>query len=208
MKNLKVSLLFILAMGFFTTSCEKIEDLSASNTELLTTDEGWTISSASNNTEELGFIGLILLTLPEADRTTENKAIIQELLNTKLLVEDCKKDDVLIFNSNKTTTYLSGTVKCTEDEPDEENVDTWGFNLDETQLTFEDITFRVLKLNSNKMELEHTITSKENLILVTTLLLSSSPELSHLNFGDIKEVEGYQEFLDAYYITTFTFKAN
>ncbi len=208
MKNLKVSLLFILAMGFFTTSCEKIEDLSASNTELLTTDEGWTFSSISTNIEELGFVGLILLTLPEADRTTENEAAITELLNTKLLIEECEEDDIVIFNSNKTVTYLNGSVRCDEDEPAEETNENWSFNSDESQLTFEGLTFRVLKLNSNKLELEYSTTSKENLILATSLLLSDSPELSQLNYGNIEEVEGYQEFLDAYFIFTTTFKAN
>ncbi|MGB1242952.1 MAG: hypothetical protein ACPG49_10550 [Chitinophagales bacterium] len=208
MKNFKAYLFLFLTMSFFTTSCEKIEDLSASNTELLTTDEGWTFSSISTNIEELGFVGLILLTLPEEERTTENEAAITELLNTKLLIEDCEEDDVMIFNSNKTVTYLHGSVRCDEDEPDEETTESWSFNLDESQLTFEDLTFRVLKLNSNKLELEYSTTSKENLILATSFLLSDSPELSQLNYGKIEEVEGYQEFLDAYFIFTTTFKAN
>ena len=200
MRNLKTCLLLILTMGIFATSCKKDE---ASNTELLTTEGGWTFSSSSDNSAEVeaDLVALILLTLPEVDRTPENEALIAAgtNLDVDFEMDDCDKDDVLIFNTDGSVIERSGTVKCSSSEPDEANGGTWAFNSDETQLIITDpsfgaFTYHIGSLSSSTLDLE----IREPLSVV----------LDDIEVSGIENVEGYDEFVNSDLIYTITFRAN
>jgi len=206
MKNFQIYLLFVLAFGFLTTSCEKEESLS--KTELLTIEEGWILNNVSSNLEELGLVDLILLTLPEADRTPQNEVAIRDAINLdQFIIEECEADNVLRFNANKTITHFYGSMKCDDDEPSQQTKDVWVFNADETELTFDDGTFQVLTLNSSTLELKTTISSTEDFLLFIALSLWTD-DLSHLEFSDIHNVEGYEAFSQSEISYIITLKAN
>ncbi len=201
MKTFKVCLSFVLALSLFASSCTKEEELS--KTELLTIEDGWMFDSTSNNFQEIedDLVNLFVLSLPEADRTPENEAAIREEVGFDIseAIEDCDKDNVIIFNANKTLTELYGAVKCDPDEPNEETGGTWSFNADETQLTLAETnnnaeTYTIQTLNENKLD-----------------LMVSEPITDFLalfNLTAIENVEGYDDFINSNFNVTLTFKSN
>lgn len=203
MKNLKVCLCFVLAISLFTSSCTKDEELS--KTELLTIEEGWFPESTTSNFQEIedNLVDLFLLSLPEAERTAENEAAIREEVGFDISegegVEDCEKDDAIIFNRNKTLTGVHGAIKCDENEANQITTGTWSFNADETQLILtgfggEVLEYNLKTLNSNLLEL--TLNDPITIFL----------ELYDLT--TIENIEGYDEFINSSFIITLTFKSN
>jgi len=201
MKTFKVCLSFVLALSLFASSCTKEENLS--KTGLLTLEVFWVFDSTSNNFQEIedDLVNLFMLSIPEANRTPETESAIREEVGFKIseavVVEDCDKDNVLIFNANKTLTELYGAVKCNPDEPNEETGLAWSFNADETQLTLRDTDsdasmYSIKTLNESKLELE----------------LSESIAALIDDQSSAENTEGYDDFVNSSISITFTFKPN
>ena len=69
-------------------------------------------------------------------KMTELKVAGQSIFNTAL-VEDCDKDDLLKFNTNKSATFSEGTLKCDPSAP-QSRTGSWDLTTNETKLKVTD----------------------------------------------------------------------
>jgi hypothetical protein len=65
--------------------------------------------------------------------------------------ENCDKDDIKKFNTNNTIIYDEGATKCDPADPQTEN-GVWSFNSDETILTIDGESYKVLTLTSTQLK--------------------------------------------------------
>ncbi len=69
----------------------------------------------------------------------------------------CDKDDILIFNSNFTTTNDEGVLKCNPASP-QSTAGTWLFNSTETIITIDSSDLNIELLNSTTLKGDFVIT--------------------------------------------------
>ncbi len=146
MKTQKFALLIALFSLFTLASCNKDKDpKAASKTDMISSGAGkkWKISS-------------MLLTYKAGGQT-----FTEDLMDDDYM-DDCDKDDVLIFFSNKKLESRAGATKCNTSDPDLMGEGTWTFNSTETQITMiEDgrsQTYDIKELTGNTLKGEQTAT--------------------------------------------------
>ena len=69
-------------------------------------------------------------------------------------LESCDKDDIEKYNTNNTVTYDEGPTKCDPTDPQTET-SPWSFNSDETILTVDGTSFKILSLTSTELKLSY-----------------------------------------------------
>ena len=68
------------------------------------------------------------------------------------LSENCYKDDIQKFNTNNTIIFDEGATKCDPADPQTEN-GVWSFNSNETILTIDGESSKVLNLTSTQLKM-------------------------------------------------------
>lgn len=67
-------------------------------------------------------------------------------------LENCSKDDLEKYNTNNTVTYDEGPTKCDPTDP-QTQTSPWSFNSDETILTINGESYKVLTLTSTQLKM-------------------------------------------------------
>ena len=65
--------------------------------------------------------------------------------------ESCEKDDLVKYESNKTGNYDEGATKCNASDPQSQPF-TWTFDLTETKITEDGVTYDVVQLDANTLK--------------------------------------------------------
>ena len=71
-------------------------------------------------------------------------------------LDSCVKDDIIVFNSDNTFTAEENEIECFQGSGKIKNAGTWVLGASNTELALVSsnvITFRILKLNSNSLQL-------------------------------------------------------
>jgi hypothetical protein len=113
MKTFKFTLA-LLCISCIMSSCKKDDD--PTKTDLLTSKD-WKTTALTID--------------PAVDMNGDGTADTDMLS----LYEDCQKDDLVRFGTDKTVTNDEGETKCDPDDPQTSSGGTWSFNSDETELT-------------------------------------------------------------------------
>jgi len=71
-------------------------------------------------------------------------------------MDDCDKDDLLIFNANMTGSNDEGPTKCDPSDPQSEAFN-WEWAANETKLTYDSTTFDVTTLSTTELTLKSVI---------------------------------------------------
>lgn len=69
------------------------------------------------------------------------------------IMDDCNKDDLVKYNTDKTLIYDEGATKCDPASP-QTSSGTWSFNSDETILTEDDEDLSLIELNESTLKLK------------------------------------------------------
>ncbi|UTW67061.1 lipocalin family protein [bacterium SCSIO 12643] len=135
------ALLFIFAIAFLSTleSCKKDSDSGSTGAPVtkasLLASGPWITSSA-------------IMKLPTGD------------LDLFLLMDECEKDDLVEFKSDKKIVEDAGAVKCTPSDPQTEDAGTWEFASNETELVITEgtdiTTLKIISLTSSEFIVEFT----------------------------------------------------
>lgn len=204
---LKTALTVFFATGFLFSFQSCLKDNDSTKTELLTTEDGWTLTNTSLNNDEIAdaLIALTFQLVPVEMQTPEYEAELREDFTLEQEEEECEKDDITFFKIDGDITQDQGVIKCFPDSPQSEPNGTWSCSSDEKQLILRDLfgettALEVLDINES------------------TLILQQSTPLAEegidLNFESIahlegwEELDGYDEFLAMELVLTFTFTAN
>jgi len=75
-------------------------------------------------------------------------------------MEDCDKDDELIFNTDFSGSEDEGATKCDPADPQSEAF-TWAWASNETQIVYDSTTFDVVSLTTTELKLESVIDGEE-----------------------------------------------
>jgi hypothetical protein len=92
------------------------------------------------------------------------KLIYLKLLDIESQPKDCAKDDIYIFNKDKTSTQDEGPTKCNPNDP-QVIAQNWSFNPDETLLTLTagtgsasfTIDKQITELTSSSLKVKYSI---------------------------------------------------
>ena len=143
----------LLCVTFLFSACKKDDDVTT-KTDLLTSSS-WKITA---------------LTIDPALPTFDNEGNITGSTNDLFaMLEDCSKDDIYSFNTDKTLSMDEGASKCDNSDP-QKSTGSWSFNSDETTLTIKveeypetmsilELTDKVLKLKSTEVDGGMTIST-------------------------------------------------
>ena len=144
--------LSLLSLTLLFSACNKDDDL-ITKTDLLT-------SSSWKVTAEI---------IDPGFPTFDNQGNITGSTNDLFaMMDDCSKDNILSFNTDKTLILDEGATKCESTAPQKTTV-SWSFNSDETTLTITvdgypqtttilELTDKVLKLKTTEVSEGITIT--------------------------------------------------
>ena len=67
-------------------------------------------------------------------------------------LDNCSKDDLEKYNTNNTVTYDEGPTKCDPTDP-QTQTSPWSFNSDETILTVDGESYKILTLTSTQLKM-------------------------------------------------------
>ncbi len=170
MKSLVYVFLFVALLSVLV-SCGKKDDSPAPSKEATLSANKWGVESGS-------FLRL----------STSNPDLNTLLKNFRLDyfdladVENCEKDDYMLFKADKTIYIEDGGVKC-NDTDDYGNIGTWSMSPDKTKFTmnikadssglggevdevlrkvYQDMN--ILKLDANQFQLENSVTTSNDII--------------------------------------------
>ncbi len=130
---MKKVLLSIALLNIFMAGCKKEETtVSKSKTELLCAHY-WKVVSLTVN--------------PPLDL---DGSPVSDLLS---IMDDCQKDDLVKYNTDKTLIFDEGATKCDPASP-QTSSGTWSFNSDETILTEDDEDLTLVELNETTLKLK------------------------------------------------------
>lgn len=124
--------LFLFGSLLLLAGCKKDEEVK-STTELIagTSSKSWKIVSL------LGKIG----------------ATEVDIFSVSGVVQDCEKDDLLVFFSNKDFERRAGVQKCKATDPDVALKSTWSLSADEKTLSVKDLgDFSILEISAQTMK--------------------------------------------------------
>jgi len=145
--------LSLLSITFLFSACKK-DDEAITKTDLLTSGS-WKMTA---------------LTIDPAFPTFDNEGNITGSTNDLFaMMEDCSKDNIYSFNTDKTLSLDEGASKCDNSDP-QKSTGSWSFNSDETTLTITieeypetmiilELTDKDIKLKSTEVEGEMTIST-------------------------------------------------
>jgi hypothetical protein len=139
----RMLLLSLFSLTFLFSACKK-DDGVITKTDLLTSG-AWKVTA---ETIDPGF------------PTFDNEGNITGSTNDLFaMMEDCSKDDIISFKSDKTLIMDEGASKCYNDSP-QKNTGSWSFNSDETTLTItadvDPQTMTILELTDKVLKLKTT----------------------------------------------------
>ncbi len=144
MKTQKFALLIALFSLSILSACKKDDDAKPkSKTDMLASAAGkkWVMTAAT-------------FTFKAGSQT--------QIIDALADVQNCDKDDVSIFFSNKKFEGREGATKCNTNDPDLTGEGTWTFNSAETQLTVIESgssdTYDIKELTNNTLKAEQTAT--------------------------------------------------
>lgn len=129
---MKIRILLLLVGLAFVAGCQK-EEAAKSKTELLAgnSSKSWKVVSL------MGKIG-----------TTE-----VNIFTVAGLVQDCEKDDLLVFYTNRNFDRKGSTIKCKASDPDVILASTWALSADEKTLSIKNLgDFELLDLTEQTMK--------------------------------------------------------
>ncbi|MFM6982988.1 MAG: DUF5004 domain-containing protein [Chitinophagaceae bacterium] len=130
---MKKLLLSMVLLSLFVGGCKKEETtVPKSKTELLCAHY-WKVVSLTVN--------------PPLDI---DGTPVSDLLS---IMDDCNKDDLVKYNTDKTLIYDEGATKCDPASP-QTSSGTWSFNSDETILTEDDEDLSLIELNESNLKLK------------------------------------------------------
>lgn len=141
MKTLKTIILIAISGSFLMVSSCKKDDDDPVNKKAILTANSWKLSGMTID-PAIDFFGIQ----------------ISDIYNG--FMDDCAKDDLMIFNEDGSYTGDEGATKCDPDDPQITEEGTWVFNADETQLITTDAdtsyTFTIVTLSSSKLKMTST----------------------------------------------------
>jgi hypothetical protein len=139
--KLFTAVLFIFAIAFLSTleSCKKDSE----------SDSGGETVSKSSLLSASGWVAkTAILKVPTGD------------LDVYALMDECDKDNQIVFKSNKSFVKDAGSNKCDANELQTEDSGTWVFSNNETEVVVTDkteiTTFKIITLTSSELVMEFT----------------------------------------------------
>ena len=133
----KIFLLFLVGTALLITSCsdDSSDPGPKSNTDLLC-QAPWKTTAATID-PAIDFFGMII-----SDIYAQ--------------YEDCDKDDLEIYATDKTGSFDEGATKC-DPADDQSEAFTWTSNQDETTLSVDGETANIVKLDASTLMLSMTV---------------------------------------------------
>ncbi|MGB0391683.1 MAG: lipocalin family protein [Salibacteraceae bacterium] len=145
MKNKHTSIFFaVIGIALLTAlgSCKKDDDNGGS--------DGTSVSKAGLLTSSGWVTTSIEATFPDPIGTMDVFATF----------DDCEKDDIMIFKSDKSIVADEGATKCDPNDPQTESAGTWELTSNDTKLRIDDAgyvdEFDIITLTSSQMSIQIT----------------------------------------------------